>query len=106
MTVKMPMSGSPEKRRDCIAQLPLRSTSGGSKFASEHVGCENSARDPTLFVYRHYGVIGALCSFDCFEEFSPFYLQFAPELNGAISSCGSGVGSAGVCGASTLLVCR
>src|SRR4029453_5034681 len=25
MTVKMPMSGSPEKRRDCIAQLPLRS---------------------------------------------------------------------------------
>jgi hypothetical protein len=26
------MSGSPEKRRDCIAQLPLRSTSGGSKF--------------------------------------------------------------------------
>jgi hypothetical protein len=38
MTAKMPMSGSPEKRRDCIAQLPLRSTSGGSKFASEHVG--------------------------------------------------------------------
>jgi hypothetical protein len=32
MTAKMPMSGSPEKRRDCIAQLPLRSTSGGSKF--------------------------------------------------------------------------
>ena len=30
------MSGSPEKRRDCLAQLPLRSTSGGSKFASEH----------------------------------------------------------------------
>src|SRR5204862_6038353 len=25
MTAKMPMSGSPEKRRDCIAQLPLRS---------------------------------------------------------------------------------
>jgi hypothetical protein len=24
MTAKMPMSGSPEKRRDCIAQLPLR----------------------------------------------------------------------------------
>jgi hypothetical protein len=38
MTAKMPMSGSPEKRRDCITQLPLPSTSGGSKFASEHVG--------------------------------------------------------------------
>src|SRR4030095_8282258 len=25
MTAKMPMSGSPEKRRDCITQLPLRS---------------------------------------------------------------------------------
>src|SRR5262249_8507085 len=25
MTAKMPMSGSPEKRRDCIDQLPLRS---------------------------------------------------------------------------------
>src|SRR5436190_9803242 len=25
MTAKMPMSGSSEKRRDCIAQLPLRS---------------------------------------------------------------------------------
>src|SRR6266403_2660533 len=25
MTAKMPMSGSPEKRRDCIAQLALRS---------------------------------------------------------------------------------
>src|SRR6266699_3435990 len=24
MTAKMPMSGSPEKRRDCIAELPLR----------------------------------------------------------------------------------
>src|SRR5678815_3106716 len=33
MTAKMPISGSPEKRRDRIAQLPLRSTSGGSKFA-------------------------------------------------------------------------
>jgi hypothetical protein len=31
------MSGSPEKRRDCIAQLPLRPTSGGSKFASEQL---------------------------------------------------------------------
>jgi hypothetical protein len=40
MTVKTPMSGSPEKRRDCMAQLPLRSTSGGSKYASEHVGEE------------------------------------------------------------------
>src|SRR5260370_19684085 len=28
MTAKMPISGSPEKRRDCIAQPPLRSTSG------------------------------------------------------------------------------
>jgi hypothetical protein len=37
----MPMSGSPEKRRDCIAQLPLRSTSGGSKFASEHKDVRN-----------------------------------------------------------------
>ena len=31
MTAKTPMSGSPEKRRDCIAQLPLRSTSGGCR---------------------------------------------------------------------------
>jgi len=37
MTAKKPMSGSPEKRRDCIAQLPLQSTSGGSKFASEQL---------------------------------------------------------------------
>jgi len=54
------MSGSPEKRRNCIAQLPLRSTSGGSKFASEHLGWGNSARDRTLFVHRHYRVFQAL----------------------------------------------
>jgi hypothetical protein len=40
MTAKMPISGSLEKRRDCLAQLPLPSTSGGSKFASEHLELE------------------------------------------------------------------
>src|SRR5438094_8892265 len=29
MIAKMPMTGSPEKRRDCIAQVPLRVTSSG-----------------------------------------------------------------------------
>src|SRR5438045_841190 len=56
----MPMSGSPEKRRDCIAQLHLRSTSGGSKSASEHIGRGNSSRDRTLFVHRYYRVFEAL----------------------------------------------
>src|SRR5205809_8125544 len=67
MTAKMPMSGSPEKRRDCIAQLPLRPTSAAPSWhrnrSAEEIQLENAH---CLFI----DIIGSS------ERFSALSLRF------------------------------
>src|SRR6266550_2848092 len=48
MTAKMPMSGSPEKRRDCIVQLPLRSPIFYTRVKLRHYADSSSATTAQL----------------------------------------------------------
>src|SRR5213080_3593520 len=68
MIAKMPMTSSPEKRRDCIAQVPLRVTSTGIlacpkilvisakklfRLVSLEVNCHSGIRRAPIREWRH-----------------------------------------------------